>query len=67
MYCVIKCIVLGNQARVKNSDLRHPSCTVVMYKRKSASPVLNMLRNEAPCRFYPHIPAWKFVIVVNIV
>jgi len=23
--------------------LRHPSCTVVMYKRNSASPVLNVL------------------------
>ena len=43
MYCVIKCIVQGNQAPVKNADLRHPSCTVVMYKRKSASPVLNVL------------------------
>jgi len=30
MHCVIKCIVRGNQARVKNADLRHPSCTVVM-------------------------------------
>jgi hypothetical protein len=29
-FCVIKCIVCGNQARVKNADLRHPSCTVVM-------------------------------------
>jgi len=44
MYCVIKCIVQVNQARVKNTDLRHPSCTVVMYKRKSASPVLNVLK-----------------------
>jgi hypothetical protein len=43
MYCVIKCIVRGHQARVKNADLRHPSCTVVMYKRKSTSPVLNVL------------------------
>ena len=43
MYCVIKYIVRGNQARVKNSDLRHPSCTVVMYRRKSASPVHNVL------------------------
>ena len=43
MYCVIKCIVQGNHARVKNADLRHPSCTVVMYKRKSASSVLNVL------------------------
>ena len=43
MYCVIKCIVRGNQARVKNADLRHPSCTVVMYRHKSASPVHNVL------------------------
>ena len=32
MYCIIKCIVQGKQARVKNADLRHPSCTVVMLK-----------------------------------
>ena len=44
MYCIIKCIVQGKQARVKNADLRHPSCTVVIKKRKSASPVLNVLR-----------------------
>jgi len=43
MYCVIKCIVCGNQACVKNADLRHPSCTVVMYKHKSASPIHNVL------------------------
>ena len=43
MYCIIKCIVQGKQARVKNADLRLPSCTVVMEKRKSASPVLNVL------------------------
>ena len=30
MYCIIKCIVQGKQARVKNADLLHPSCTVVM-------------------------------------
>jgi len=35
--------VRGNQARVKNADLRHPSCTVVMWRRKSASPVHNVL------------------------
>ena len=29
MYCIIKCIVQGKQARVKNAYLRHPSCTVV--------------------------------------
>jgi hypothetical protein len=44
MYCIIKCIVQGKQACVKNADLRHPSCTVVMQKRKSASPVLNVLK-----------------------
>jgi len=43
MYCVIKCIVHGNQARVKNADLSHPSCTVVMQRRKSVSPVHNVL------------------------
>ena len=26
----VKCTVQGKQARVKNADLRHPSCTVVM-------------------------------------
>ena len=30
MYCIIKCIVQGKQARVKNADLRHASCTAVM-------------------------------------
>jgi len=30
MYRIIKCIVQGKQARVKNADLFHPSCTVVM-------------------------------------
>ena len=43
MYCIIKCIVQGKQARVKNADLHHPSCTVVMLKRKSASPILSVL------------------------
>ena len=46
MYCIIKCIVQGKQTRVKNTDLRHPSCTVVIQKRKSASPVLNVLTNN---------------------
>jgi hypothetical protein len=39
--------VRGNQARVKNADLRHSSFTVVMQKRKKrkfASPVLNVLK-----------------------
>ena len=44
MYCIIKCIVQGKQARVKNADLHHLSCAVVMSKRKSASPVLNVFR-----------------------
>ena len=30
MYCIIKCTVQGKQTRVKNADLLHPSCTVVM-------------------------------------
>ena len=46
MYCIVKFTVQGKQARVKNADLRHPSCTVVIYKRKSASPVLNVLTFE---------------------
>jgi hypothetical protein len=39
--------VRGNQAHVKNADLRHSSFTVVMQKRKKrkfASPVLNVLK-----------------------
>ena len=50
MYCIIKCNVQGKQARVKNADLRHPSCTVVMEKRKSASPVLSVLIKEKRLR-----------------
>ena len=46
MYCIIKCIVQGKQARVKNADFRHPSCTVVIQKRKTASPVLNVVKNK---------------------
>ena len=38
-----QCIVRGSQARVKNADLRHPSCTVVMYRRKCVSPVHNVI------------------------
>ena len=30
MYCIIKCIVQGKQTCLKNADLHHPSCTVVM-------------------------------------
>jgi hypothetical protein len=43
MYCVVKCIVRGNQARVKSAHLCHPSCKVVMHRRKCASPVHNVL------------------------
>jgi len=35
--------VRGNQARVKNADVRHSSSTVVMHRRKPASPVRNVL------------------------
>ena len=43
MYCIIKCIVQGKQAHVKNADFASSvlhSCNV---RRKSASPVLNVL------------------------
>ena len=49
MCCAVKCIQRRNQARVKNADLRHPSCTVVMQRRKSASPILNVLRASYTC------------------
>ena len=52
MHCVIKYIVRGNQARVKNADLRHPSCTVVMYRSKSASPVHNVLKYTSGWIFF---------------
>jgi len=55
MYCVIMCIVRGNQARVKNADLLYPSCTVVMYRRKSASPVHSVLMpGTCDCRHHLH-------------
>ena len=43
MCCVVQSIRRRNQALVKNADLRHPFCTVVMQWRKSASPVLIVL------------------------
>ena len=64
MYCVIKCIVRGNQARVKNADLRHPSCTVIMQRRKSASPVHNVLTDlwcQARANRKNYIQATSFV------
>jgi len=50
LHVLRNCYVIVNQARVKNADLRHPSCTVVMYRRKSASTVLNVLTcmNQSP-------------------
>jgi len=47
MYRVIKCTVRRKQGRVKNADLRHPSYTVVMYRRKSVSPVHNVLMTQS--------------------
>ena len=47
-----KCIVQGKQARVKNADLRHPSCTVVMQKRKFAPSVLSVLRFSSTTFLY---------------
>ena len=54
MYCVIKCILCGHQAHVKNADLRHQSCTVVMYRRKSVSPVHNVLSGQISTQRYEH-------------
>ena len=33
MYRIIKCIVQGKQARVKNADLRHMSCSTTLKMR----------------------------------
>jgi len=41
----------GNKARVKNADMRHPPSTVVMNRRKSASPVHNVLISNNLARF----------------
>ena len=66
MCCVVQCIRHRNQAHVKNAGLHHPSCTVVMQRRKSASPVLSVLRypgsklflDELMTEFY-HVPYSK--------
>ena len=50
----------GNQARVKNADVRHPSSTVVMHRRKSASPVRNVL-------IHPSSGACDFSVVSSLV
>ena len=42
----VKCYVRGNQARVKNAELRHLCCTVVMYRRECVSPVHNVLNED---------------------
>ena len=60
MCCIVKCIWHRNQAHVKNADLCHPSCTVVMQRRKSASPVLIVLMQ---CEFWVGVPlhvGWEF-------
>jgi len=62
MYCVMKFYVHGHQARVKNADLRHPSCTVVIERRKSASPVRNVLNVPDQFRLLIfHVP--KFILI----
>jgi hypothetical protein len=38
--------VRGNQAGVKNADVRHPSSTVVIHRRKSASPFHNVVKKD---------------------
>ena len=60
LYCVVKCIVHGNQAPVKNADFCHPSCTVVMHRRKFASPVLNVLTNLYLHSSYTHFIAFYY-------
>ena len=67
MYCIIKCIVQGKQARVKNADLRHPSCTVVMQKRKSASPFLNVLSSWTNLSYtYPTMKTTSYGLVGGV-
>ena len=66
MYCIIKCIVQRKQARVKNADLRHPSCTVVMQKRKSASPVLNVLSHTYFLEHYRHVQQSDMTLFVSL-
>jgi hypothetical protein len=64
MYRVIKCLVRGNKACVKNADLRHPSCTVVMYRHKSASPIHNVLTEKQ----FPqlHVMPLQYVTQVDL-
>ena len=67
MYCIIKCTVQGKEARVKNAVLRHPSCTVVMQKRKSASPVLNVLISNRSVGLLPNNAAGSAFLAVYAV
>ena len=63
MYSVIKCYLHGNQGHVKNVDLRHPSCTVVMYRRKSASPVHSVLMTLKSVDVWsPHAVMYMWVV-----
>ena len=68
IYCVIKCTVWGNQACVKNAGLRHHSCTVVMYRHKSVSPIHNVLIHVVIWSWYKgsvshthlcHVAVWE--------
>ena len=61
MYCIIKCIVQEKEARVKNADLPHPSCTIVMQKRKSASHVLNGLRKRRALLLLQQYAFWEWI------
>ena len=63
MCCGVKCIRRINQARVKNADLRHPSCTVVMQRCKSASPVLNVVVVVVAATVAPSVPSIVIVII----
>ena len=54
---LLKCIVRGNQARVKNTDVRHPSSAVVMHRHKSASPVHNVSTETA---------FWRSITVLHL-
>ena len=63
----------GNQARVKNADVRHPSSTVLMYRRKSASPVHNVLITKLNnvvrftiLYFLSKLLEWSDVMVKNL-
>jgi hypothetical protein len=57
MYCIIKCIVQGKQALVKNADLRHPysMCYTILEKK--------LLNIKHVFRVYLHVFPEVFVIL----